>query len=99
MRRFPILLWVAALLCGAVIAGRPATGASAGKARRNKGSNMTNEGKQPLELHVEADKTYAAGFPVIVSLEIRNVSEGSMYPTFKRFGMFEVPPPATFVLR
>jgi hypothetical protein len=88
-----VLAWVVSLagLAAAADGGTPPE-------HGTKAKKMTNAERR-LEVDLLCDHTYDAGFPMLVSVEVRNASPGWTYLTFQPFNMFSIPGPVAFTLK
>lgn len=58
---------------------------------------IMNDTKDPYTLTLICDRTHLAGFPLLVAVELRNVS--NTFTTLPFFDLFTVPSPVSFVAR
>jgi hypothetical protein len=89
---------ILAFRCTVAVAVVAAACAHANGARsaRQKGKTM-HESESPITLTVAAEPHYLAGFPLLVAVELRNVSPG-VHRLLPYFGLFTVPGPVSFKL-
>lgn len=79
------------------VAVLPAVSAADQRSARQKDKTMDDKAG-PIILTLTCDKEYVAGFPLIVAVELRNVSS-NVFESFRRFGLFNAPGPVAFMLR
>jgi hypothetical protein len=94
--------WLATVLTAAAILATPSRPANAdgerGAHRELKnGAKKMNGVNHGLAVSVECDRSYDAGFPILVSVEVRNVDHGT-FLTFEPIDLFDVPGPVSFTL-
>ena len=88
-------VWTALLLtaCAALKGDGHAIGAP------NQGNRTVSPANKALALRVETDRDYLSGFPMLVAVEIRNITPKRTLLQFMPFDLFDVPGPVGFVAR
>ena len=87
MRFQPCVSYLLSVAFLVIVAGSGAMGAE----------KITNDNKDPVRLALTCDKTYLAGFPLLVAVDLHKVDNS--FELFPFFNLFTVPGPIAFKLR
>ena len=98
-RRSALRGWTAFLLPWIVWTSGHAIASGATQPERGTKAKKMTTPERRLEVELICDHAYDAGFPMLVAVEVRNVSPGWTYLTFEPFNMFSVPGPVSFTFK